>query len=197
MYEAADDPYCYPGTSVLKNRRDIRTQADLDRFEAMIVAQRADEPLPAGQLDYDHYRAIHHQLFQDVFDWAGEIRTVRLRKGASTFCYPENIDAQMRKLFQQLAAENCLRGLDAKSFAVKTAHMLAELNAIHPFREGNGRTQNVFLAVLCERAGHSLDFARLNPPDMLQAMIASFGGDEQPLAQLLLKLMQDRQRPSP
>jgi hypothetical protein len=94
MYEAADDPYCYPGTSVLKNRLDLRTQGELDQFEAMITAQRAAEPLPAGDLDYDHYRAIHHHLFQDVFEWAGEVRSVRITKGDSTFCYPENIDAQ-------------------------------------------------------------------------------------------------------
>ena len=71
MYEAFDDPYCYPGTSVLKNRLDLRTQSDLQEFEAMITAQRADEPLPAGRLDHDHYLAIHRHLFQDVYDWAG------------------------------------------------------------------------------------------------------------------------------
>jgi cell filamentation protein len=72
MYEAADDPYCYPDTLVLKNRLDLRTQAELDSFEALITAQRADEPLPAGRFDEDQYRAIHHHLFQDVYDWAGE-----------------------------------------------------------------------------------------------------------------------------
>jgi cell filamentation protein len=192
MYEAADDPYCYPDTPVLKNRLDLRTQDELDEFEALITTQRADEPLPAGRLDYNHYRAVHHHLFQDVFDWAGEIRTVRITKGSSTFCYPENIDAQMRSLFAQLAADNCLGDLDAKAFAAKAAHFMAELNAIHPFREGNGRTQNVFLVILAERAGHALDFERLHPPDMMQAMIASFLGDERPLMELILRLMRVR-----
>jgi cell filamentation protein len=189
MYEATDDPYCYPGTSVLKNRLDLRTQAELDAFETLITTQRADEPLPAGQLDYDHYRAIHHHLFQDVFDWAGEIRTVRITKGTSTFCYPENIDAQMRSLFGQLAADRHLGGLDPQAFAAKAAHVLSELNAIHPFREGNGRTQNVFLAILAGRAGHPLDFERLDARNMMQAMISSFGGDEQPLARIIGGLM--------
>src|SRR2546429_6547614 len=157
MYEAFDDPYCYPGTSVLKNRLDLRSQSKLQEFEAMITAQRADEPLPAGRLDYDHYLAIHRHLFQDVYDWAGQIRTVRMGKNESMFCYPEHIDSQMHRLFEKLAADNQLLDLDAESFASKAAQFLTELNAIHPFREGNGRTQNVFLAVLADRAGHPLD----------------------------------------
>jgi cell filamentation protein len=192
MYEATDDPYCYSGTGILKNRLDLRTQAELDAFEAAITTQRADEPLPAGQLDADHYRAIHRHLFQDVYDWAGDIRTVRITKGSSAFCFPENIETQMRRVFGDLARENQFGGLDSASFAAKAAHFLAELNAIHPFREGNGRTQNVFLGVLADQAGHPLDFQRLNPPDMMQAMIASFEGDEGPLRGLILRLMRDR-----
>jgi cell filamentation protein len=189
MYEAFDDPYCYPGTSVLKNRLDLRTQSELQEFEAMITAQRADEPLPAGRLDCDHYLAIHRHLFQDVYDWAGQVRTVRMAKENSVFCYPEHIEFQMRRLFSELAADNWFRDLGAESFASKAAHFLAELNAIHPFREGNGRTQNVFFSILANRSGHPLDFRCLRPPDMLQAMIASFAGDERALRDLILGLM--------
>jgi cell filamentation protein len=171
-----------------EERLDLRGEAELQEFEAIITALRSDEPLPAGRLDYDHYLAIHWHLFQDVYDWAGRIRTVRMSKLNSTFCYPEHIEAQMRRLFDELASENHFRNLDSESFAKKAAHFLAELNAIHPFREGNGRTQNVFLSILANRAGHPIDFGRLHPPDMLQAMIASFAGDERPLADLILRL---------
>jgi len=68
MYESGSDPYCYPGSSVFKNRLDLRDQAELDAFESLITAQRAEEPLPGGRLGYAHYRAIHHHLFQDLFD---------------------------------------------------------------------------------------------------------------------------------
>jgi cell filamentation protein len=98
----------------------------------------------------------------------------------------------MKKLFAWLESENHLRDLDSDPFAAKAAHLLAELNAIHPFREGNGRTQNVFLYVLADRAGHPLDLDRLYPPDMIEAMVASFSGDEQPLANLILTLMRVR-----
>jgi cell filamentation protein len=88
MYESAPDPYCYPESGVLKNRLGLRDQAELDAFEALITAQRGEEPLPRGRLGYAHYRAIHHHLFQDVFEWAGKPRTVRIVKGAACSATP-------------------------------------------------------------------------------------------------------------
>jgi len=192
MYEAVDDPYCYPKTSMLKNRANLRSQVELEKFEALAATKRAEEPLPAGKPSYGYYRAIHRHLFQDVYVWAGKIRTVRISKGESMFCFPEYIDKKMRDLFEDLAGENQFRDLDAETFATKAAHFMAELNAIHPFREGNGRSQNVLLIVLADQAAHPLDFDRLHPPEMMEAMMASFGGDERPLANLILGLMRVR-----
>jgi cell filamentation protein len=149
MYEGGPDPYCYPGTTVLKNKLDLRDQAALDAFEAEITMQRAGEPLPPGALDAAHYRAIHHHLFQDVYEWAGQTRTVRIAKAGNWFCYPEHIEGQMSALFDRLADEQHLAGLSALAFAAETAHFLAELNAVHPFREGNGRTQSSFFGGAC------------------------------------------------
>jgi cell filamentation protein len=111
-----------------------------------------------------------------------------MSKGSSEFCYPENIDREMRRLFDGLTAQKHLRGLDARKFAEKAAHLLAELNAIHPFREGNGRMQLAFLTVLAERAVHPLKLQHLDPTAMLAAMIASFQGDEAPLAGIIVGL---------
>lgn len=190
MYDAVEDPYCYPGITVLKNKLKLKTQKELDEFEAEITAQRAEEPLPAGNLTYPHYRAIHKHLFQDVYDWAGKIRTVRISKGGSMFCYPESIDREMSKLFSTLAGQQRLKGTTPDKFATKAAHFLAELNAIHPFREGNGRTQLTFLTLLAETAGHPLAMQRLDPEKVMQAMIDSFGGDEKPLAALIRDLVE-------
>ena len=103
-YDAGSDPYCYAGTSVLKNIPGIRHQAELERFESAIVKQRSFEALPRGNLSARHYRSIHRHLFQDVYRWAGRYRTVRTHKGASTFCYPEHIPVQMKQLFGSLKA---------------------------------------------------------------------------------------------
>jgi len=196
MYAAGADPYCYKGTAVLKNKLKLRDPGQLAAFEAEISAQRADEPLPPGELDRNHYLAIHHHLFQDVYAWAGCIRTIRISKGPASFCYPENIEGELERIFSWLSAENLLQGLSSEKFAAKAAHFLAELNAIHPFREGNGRTQNVFLVLLADRAGHPLDMDRLDPQSLLSAMVASFGGNEAQLAKVIGKLLRVPETPT-
>jgi cell filamentation protein len=185
MYKADPDPYCYPGTTVLINRAGLRDQAALDDFEGEMSSLRFSEQLPDGRLSCRHYLAVHRHLFQDVYPWAGKIRTVRIAKGGNAFCYREHIDREMRRLFADLSKQKYLKGLDARTFADNAAHFLAELNAIHPFREGNGRTQLSFLVVLAEKAGHPLNRRWFKPQATLRAMIASFGGNERPLAGLI------------
>jgi cell filamentation protein len=189
MYEAEQDPYCYPGTNVLINRLGLREQAALDAFEAEVVSERASQPLPIGRLSYRHYRAIHRHLFQDVYPWAGKPRRVRMAKTGNSFCYPEYIDREMRRLFSGLARAGYLKGLDRDQFAEKAAHFLAELNAIHPFREGNGRTQLSFLTLLADQAGWPFDLERLDPRATMNAMIRSFSGDENQLVSVIHHIM--------
>lgn len=189
-YDAIADPYCYPGTTVLKNIPDIRDQAALAAFEAVSTAQRADEPLPAGRLSVRHYQAIHHHLFQDIYAWAGRFRSVRIGREGSAFCYPENIDRQMKRLFADLKQKRYLTTLSRDEFAATAAHFLSTLNAIHPFREGNGRTQTTFLALLAHRAGYPLKLERLAPKTFLAAIVTSFQGDEGPLAAEIRKLIE-------
>lgn len=188
MYQANADPYCYPNSDVLKNKAGLTTQVELDEFEAVMTFTRSEEALPRGRLSATHYRAIHHHLFQDVYAWAGKDRTIRLSKGDGTFCYPENVAAEMARLFAWLKQRDFLKEQSRAAFASQAAHLLAELNAIHPFHEGNGRTQLTFLALLADRAGHRLDFDKLDREVTLAAMIASFGGNEAPLAELIRDL---------
>jgi len=189
MYDAAPDPYCYAGTMVLKNIPGFRDEALLSAFETVSTTQRADEPLPHGRLSVSHYCAIHHHLFQDVYRWAGRFRTVRLSKLDSMFCYPENIRTAMRRLFLDLRRQRHLINLSTKIFAATGGHFLAELNAIHPFREGNGRCQMTFMTLLAQRAGHPFDLDRLDPERFIAAMIRSFAGSETRLADELRRLL--------
>jgi cell filamentation protein len=189
MYDAIEDPYTYKNSTVLVNKLDLRDQVDLDAFEAEISNARAEEALPDGSMDFEHYKAIHHHLFQDVYQWAGHIRTVRIAKGGNPFCFPENIESQAGKLFDELRSANHLRNLDAQAFSEEAAHFLAELNAIHAFREGNGRSQLTLFAVLADHASHPLRMERLKPEEMLAAMIASFDGDERLLADVIRGLI--------
>ena len=187
-YDAFDDPYAYRNTNVLRNRAGLRDANLLEAFELEMTALRAEEPLPAGRYGAAHYRAVHRHLFQDVYAWAGRYRTVRTSKDGNAFCYPEHIARSMDKLFERLRARPFTGGADFPRFCAEAADFLAELNAIHPFREGNGRSQLAFLHLLGLRAGHPLAMRRVRAVTMLPAMIASFHGEVAPLRAEIGKL---------
>lgn len=180
-YAAFDDPYVYKGTSVLKNKLKTRDAAVLSAFEVEMTTLRADEPLPNGRFGTAHYRAVHHHIFQDVYRWSGRYRTVRTGKDGHWFCYPEYISREMERAFGNLRRSAFLAGREFDEFAVGAADFLAELNAIHPFREGNGRAQLSFFFLLANKAGCPLDLSRIQPDAFLAAVVASFGGDTKPL----------------
>lgn len=189
-YNATEDPLCYPGTYVLLNRAEIQDQDELDDFEQLMFDSRAEEHLPEGALDFAHYRALHRHFFQDVCDWAGEIRTIRTGKGNSWFCYPEYIQGESDRIFGQLAERDFLADSASKEeFANGAAWFLSEINAIHPFREGNGRIQLVFLTMLARNAGLGINERRLRPEPFLAAMIRSFDGELEPLKAEIARLL--------
>jgi cell filamentation protein len=187
-YDSFEGPYCYKGTSLLKNRLGTRDASVLEAFELEITTLRADEPLPAGKLGPAHYRAVHRHLFQDVYSWAGRYRTVRTAKGGNWFCFPEHIPQQMDHVFGSLRAENFLADRTFDAFVHGAAVFLAELNAIHPFREGNGRAQLALMHIVSIQAGHPLSFALVKANPFLNAMVASFAGDLVPLVRELTRL---------
>jgi cell filamentation protein len=155
----ADDPYIYPGTDVLRNRLDIRDAADLAEREAALsairIAQLERRFIPGG-FDLAHLKATHRHIFGDVYPWAGQLRTVRISKGGDLFALPEHIDPYLMRLFADLARDDLLRGLRREQFVERLAHHYAELNAVHPFREGNGRAQRAFLGQIAKTAGHPI-----------------------------------------
>jgi cell filamentation protein len=178
-----------PARRVLKNLLDIRDQATLEAFEVEISTLRSEEPLPEGNFDPAHYCSVHRHLFQDVYEWAGQYRTVRTSKGGNAFCYPENISTQMDVLFQELHQSQFLQHPGRAVFLAEIARFLGELNAIHPFRDGNGRSQLAFLGLLGTTFDHPFDFQKLDRDTFLPAMIASYSGDRRPLVVELEKLL--------
>lgn len=184
-YASGTDSLCYPDTTVLRNKAGIRSQDLLDAFELEMVISRSKDIWPSGRLDARHYLSVHRHLFQDVYDWAGTIRSIRIGKGGVWFCFPEHIEGEMDKLFGWLAQERHFRDLVGTDFAVKSARFLSELNAIHPFREGNGRVQMSFLTMLTDNAGLPFNLDKLEPQRAMQAMIASFNGQLEPLELLI------------
>jgi cell filamentation protein len=167
-------PYCYQATDVLINKEDIRDKDELDQFERMASARRL-ETLPHNlPITPEGYREIHRYMLQDVYDWAGQDRSVDTGRSEAPFCLAQFIDAELGKRFAAINAEDNLRGLSAGQFAARAAEHINELNASHPFLDGNGRTQRAFLEILAEQAGHEIDSGRFNPNVWNEASIQGF-----------------------
>ena len=138
-----------------------------------------------GTFDLAHQQAIHHHLFQDVYEWAGQLRTVDISKGNSRFGNCGMIEGYLGQQLAKISGENFLIGLPPERFIERLAHYMGEINAAHPFREGNGRVQRAFCAQMAEQAGYFMDFNEVGREEMYAAMIASFHGDNKPLESLL------------
>jgi cell filamentation protein len=168
------DPYVYPGSNVLINLLDIRDADRLRDFETEITAQRIAEGLPGVPLTPDGYRQLHRHIFQDVYEWAGQIRTLDISKPNAYFCHHAYIKNELDKRFAKIADETKDRSVDAGAFVKQAAEHLSELNAIHPFREGNGRTLRAFLETLGEQAGYPVDLRTITPVGWHAASVESF-----------------------
>lgn len=155
------DPYIDPETGILRNLVGARTQAELDRAEAeYAVARLTGLQLDPVRLtgDASHLREIHRRLFADIFDWAGQFRIVDINKGGTDFMPASRVSLGAQNALSQLADENGLKGLSRDDFIQRLAFHYEQINYLHPFREGNGRTQRVFWQQIAKAAGHPLDF---------------------------------------
>lgn len=150
------DPYVYPGTHVLKNKQNIQDFDKLEILEYLLVSKRIKQSAPKGDFDMAHLQAIHRHLFQDVYEWAGELRTITLIKDDSQFMPPNRMEGGMHDIHNRLVRHDYLRGLSPKRFAVEAGPIMGDVNYVHPFREGNGRTQFQYLKQLATQAGHEL-----------------------------------------
>lgn len=166
----------YPGSDVLRNKLDLRTQDDLAAAERLHVSSRLAEGLPADarRFDIDGIKAIHRHLFQDVYDWAGNFRQYTTGRTNVPFPRPEFIQPGLDELLTKLGNEGHLVGLEHARFAQRAAYFVNEINAVHPFVEGNGRMQRTWLRQLSEHAGYALDLSRVTRRDWYQASERGF-----------------------
>lgn len=184
-----DGTYCYPDSSVLRNRLGIRDGTVLRKLERRVTALKLGEidfggMTFGGRFDSGHLRSIHRFLFSDLYAWAGEYRTVDISKGVR-FCVARYIPDQLDDLLQRLKNERLLNGLRRRELIKRLAFYLGEINAIHPFREGNGRTQREFVRQLAQRNGFLLSFTGVSEDEMVSASVKSFLGDNSELECLI------------
>jgi cell filamentation protein len=193
------DPYLDPVSGVLRNLLGITDSGELAEVEAALSASRLIDlerrRLP-GSYDLNHLRAFHRYILGDVFGWAGELRTVSIAKG-SLFCLPQHLASAAADVFGRLAAADRLRGLNREQFIGRIAEFLADVNALHPFREGNGRAQRAFFSQLAHDAGHHIDWIRMDPERNIVASAAAHHGNLTPLTEMLSDLIDRPHSPGP
>jgi len=188
-YEMKDeDEYCYPGTDVLINKLGITNKEELADAEKKIAYLRTiklNEQIGENNFDFQRLKSIHQYIFQDLFDWAGVPRNIDIAKGESLFCLSRYIESSANDIFRRLQKENNLLGLPRTQFIERLAEYMGDINALHPFRDGNGRTQRQFFKELVRNAGFDIDFDKMNPQELLRADIAAMNGNSKPLVALL------------
>ncbi|QIW16666.1 cell filamentation protein Fic [Pasteurellaceae bacterium RH1A] len=187
-YGVGKDPYL-DENGVLTNKLGAKTWEALDFAESLFASRKMvlllNNPIE-GSFDLEHLCYIHRYLFEDIYPWAGEIRQISISKGTSYFAMPDRIEAEAQKLFAKLSGENYLKGLSKEVLAERLAFYLGEINVLHPFREGNGRTQRIFIVQLAQQAGYVLHFQDISAEEMIEASIAANFVNYQPLQAMIL-----------
>lgn len=176
---------------VLRNKLGLGTPEELAVAEREIthaaLVLLGESPV-RPTYDLAHLRAIHRRIFGDIYEWAGQIRTVAIAKG-SPFCLPQYIEPASADIFRVLRGENFLQGLERGPFIDRLTFYLGEVNAVHPFREGNGRTQRAFFEQLTRDAGFTLDWQHLDAARNIEVSAAIMRGDAEPMGKMLDTLM--------
>ncbi len=176
LYETRDSIYCYKGSNVLINKLNIHDNKILKQAEEKIVATKLfilRQNTMIKNFDVNHFKEIHKFLFEDIYPFAGKFRTENIAKGFFSFAEWEFIEDELSNLLKKLNASNNLKNLKRDEFVKAIAYYLSELNVLHPFREGNGRTIREFIRELCYANGYLFDLQKIEPEDFLNACIKS------------------------
>ena len=197
-YEKTAD-YCYEGTDILINKLNITDDIDLFNAERELVSLRIyelnEKPIK-GNFDFEHLKNIHRYLFQDIYRWAGDLRNCNIAK-KDLFCLTEHIESFGNEIFSRLKKEKYFLDYDNEMTLDKLVVLFADINALHPFREGNGRSQRIFIESLSKINGIYLDLTNVSKTDMVVASHESINGDYEKLKDMFKKnsyVMNEKER---
>lgn len=172
VYQERNSRYCYKNSHTLINLLDIKEEEVLQKYEAKITAAKLlslRQKGVTGNFDVKHFVAIHTYLFEDIYPFAGKFRTEDISKGVFSFAHWEYISIELERLLKELKSEEYLADLDKFKFTQRLAYYITELNVLHPFREGNGRTIREFSRQLALKNGYVLNLTKVTPKQMLEA----------------------------
>lgn len=170
---------CYPGTTILVNKLGLKSQEALDQAEKIAVTLHSveiEKEYNGLPLSFNYYCSIHKRLFGDIYEWAGSLRTVEIAKKETKFCKPEDIFQIGEAMFLRLQKNSYFKYLPRVKYIENISEFYNDLNLLHPFREGNGRTQRLFFSLLIRHSGHNIDFAAQDLDRLMLATIYAAQG---------------------
>ena len=176
VYTTTQSIYCYPDSNVLKNKLNIRDNKLLKTAEEEITLIKQMELLKKpikGNFSKTHLMNIHKFIFEDIYSFAGKIRREQISKADTMFYPPNLIDRELDKVFAKIKEKNMLKEIDREKVFDNLAYVMAELNIIHPFREGNGRSIREFIRLMAKRMGYDLNWGNVDKEELLEASILS------------------------
>ena len=173
--------YCYPDCDVLINKFGIKDNTKLEEIEgAITLAKNANykkNPIK-GNFDFKHFCRIHKFLFEDIYEWAGKERQGGfMSKGKTVFVRSEYIVNAFKEYYEKIKKDNFLKDLDKEKFCEKLAFYMSEVNTIHPFREGNGRTTKLYFNQLANKAGYDIEFSKADKDDLILSDILAYNSN--------------------
>ena len=171
---------CYPDATVLINKLDIRNQKMLNVAELRIVismTMKIEKEIKFNNVDFNFYKNLHKQLFDDLYEWAGTVRNINISKKGTVFCNSDDIERIGKLKFDRLKSLNFLKNTPKDQFLDELTELYHDLNMLHPFREGNGRTLRLFITLLVRNAGYNLNFSECDSDMLMIATIKAAQGD--------------------
>lgn len=190
-----NDPYLIRDSACLKNKKDITNINELEQAERRTTFENIRKVKKQNaRYNLNTMKYIHRKLFSSLYEWAGEIRSVGISKKHTLFCMPESIEKEASKLFDALNNDFSVTGKfwSLEDAAEKLAYHYGELNVLHPFREGNGRTQRVLFEFIAQDIGYSIRWID-NSDQWIAASISAYTTDHEALYQIFLKMLEPAQ----
>ena len=169
---------CYEGTTCLVNKLGIRDEKKLAEIEAQITFAKAvmlEETPIYDDFGFEHFKKIHDFLLCDLYEWAGQVRTVDISKKRTKFLDAASIESIGTKCFAKVR-EGYFENLPFDEFVKRIAEFYNDVNYIHPFREGNGRTQRIYFTQLIRHYGYDINFADVDTDELMIATIQASSG---------------------
>lgn len=192
-WNSHSDAYQYPDSTVLRNRFDAQDGAELEALELNATLARMPQVhtyMQDKKITFKLWQDIHRILFQDVYEWAGQIRTVQLSKGGTLFAHPQHIQSEADRVFKELRGEDHLNDISQTELSRRLAYYFSECNALHPFREGNGRVQKLLFSELVRRLGYRIEWKQLSNDEHLRGVIDGYHNRFDTLIAIFERIMQ-------